>query len=552
MTDPSNPQPTDPARVEATANLPNALPAIPEVVPLPPPPRRRFYPVAFLLALLAWCVVIFMIVFLVLFQSDTERRVVEATGKNNLNLLVMRAQARYLLGVREFAAKALGDATQVTAQAKALNTGTVDQRLRYVVLVGELDGPDEALHTLEKLEQLIKGKDASVTGEQQSQMEVFRRLYSDYQHQRFDAPSVSPDDRRELRQNLGWFGDLALTPAAEPGPVNGVAAIAGSPAAAGSTSVEPDQQVREAVLRPTRRVTLVALSALVVVLGFLFLGFCGLLLFIALLFFGYLRGGLACGTGPAGVYIETFALWMLIFWGLSFGVGYGLHYLYGDGPIPPRESLLASGAAMLLSLIVLFWPVVRGVPWRRVREHIGLTFGRRPAAEPVIGFGCYIMGYPLMVAGIVVMLILMGAQHLMGGGGPSSADDLVSPPSPGHPIVGPLARGDWQVRLLIFILASVVAPIVEETIFRGVLYRHLRELTCGLGAVVSIVLSGLVSSFIFAVIHPQGMLAVPVLMALACGFVLIREWRGTLIPCMIAHGLNNGLVMCVAIGMLGD
>jgi membrane protease YdiL (CAAX protease family) len=35
-------------------------------------------------------------------------------------------------------------------------------------------------------------------------------------------------------------------------------------------------------------------------------------------------------------------------------------------------------------------------------------------------------------------------------------------------------------------------------------------------------------------------------MALAFGFSLAREWRGTLVPAIVAHGLNNGMV-----GLLG-
>jgi membrane protease YdiL (CAAX protease family) len=103
----------------------------------------------------------------------------------------------------------------------------------------------------------------------------------------------------------------------------------------------------------------------------------------------------------------------------------------------------------------------------------------------------------------------------------------------------------------VLLLASVVAPIVEETMFRGVLYRHLREASCRWGSVLSILFSALASSFVFAAIHPQGWLGIPVLMALAIAFALAREWRRSLLPAMIAHGINNGvglLVLMMAAG----
>ena len=42
------------------------------------------------------------------------------------------------------------------------------------------------------------------------------------------------------------------------------------------------------------------------------------------------------------------------------------------------------------------------------------------------------------------------------------------------------------------------------------------------------------------------------LMSLAFGFVMAREWRGTLLPGMLAHGLNNGVVLMLSIMILGD
>ena len=39
-------------------------------------------------------------------------------------------------------------------------------------------------------------------------------------------------------------------------------------------------------------------------------------------------------------------------------------------------------------------------------------------------------------------------------------------------------------------------------------------------------------------------------MSLAYSFILLREWRGTLIPSMVAHGVSNGIVMLLLISIL--
>ncbi len=122
---------------------------------------------------------------------------------------------------------------------------------------------------------------------------------------------------------------------------------------------------------------------------------------------------------------------------------------------------------------------------------------------------------------------------------------------PIHPIVEFLVNGSVLDRVIVFIDACILAPIVEETMFRGVLYRHLRELSQRWAWFWSVVFSGTIVSFLFAVIHPQGLIAVPVLMALAYGFTIAREWRGTLIPSMVGHALNNGLVVLFVILLMG-
>jgi membrane protease YdiL (CAAX protease family) len=420
--------------------------------------------------------------------------------------------------------------------------GTVDQRLRFVVLAGELEGPQAALLQLKVLEQRLQGRNLSLTPDQQLQFNILRKLYTDYAHWRYDAPSVTPTERAQLHEHLGWFGDLALAPAGQPGVRDEIIAAMGLPAATGVRSECPNPAAREEVLLPTRRVAIAIGLAVAGVLGFGFIGLVMLATLLFLLALGKVRGGLETGQTPAGVYAETFALWIMLFGGLTIGAS-----------LLPLGSwrLMASGLAMLLSLGVLLWPRLRGIPFQQLRRDIGWTLGRQPVLEPAAGLATYVMTMPMLIVGLLMVMLLTLAQNWMAGGGPGP-DDFSAPSNPSHPIAIYLARGGWGMRLQIFFLASIVAPIVEETMFRGVLYHHLRELTRGVDTVASIMFSTLISCFIFAIIHPQGVLAVPALMALACGFVLAREWRGTLIPSMIAHGLNNGLVLLMGIVMLGD
>ena len=131
-------------------------------------------------------------------------------------------------------------------------------------------------------------------------------------------------------------------------------------------------------------------------------------------------------------------------------------------------------------------------------------------------------------------------------------DPFTPAAGPAHPIVFQLAEGGWGLRLQVLLLAAVLAPLVEETMFRGVLYRHLREVSGRFGRPLSVLISATLNTLIFAGVHPQGWVAVPALMGLAYGFVLLREWRGSLLPAMVAHGLSNGLVMTMLILLLSN
>ena len=117
-----------------------------------------------------------------------------------------------------------------------------------------------------------------------------------------------------------------------------------------------------------------------------------------------------------------------------------------------------------------------------------------------------------------------------------------------HPIVLWVAEGNRLVLIQVALLACVIAPFIEETMFRGFLQRYLRDASQWAGFTVSFLFSMIFNSLIFAAIHPQGPLAIPVLTAIACGLSILREWRGSLWAPMVAHGLNNSIVMSILFG----
>ncbi|MGE5531886.1 MAG: type II CAAX prenyl endopeptidase Rce1 family protein [Bacteroidota bacterium] len=89
-------------------------------------------------------------------------------------------------------------------------------------------------------------------------------------------------------------------------------------------------------------------------------------------------------------------------------------------------------------------------------------------------------------------------------------------------------------KVLLFVLICVVAPIVEELIFRGFVYAGLRRRMTFGGAVLS-------SALLFALMHNNAGALIPIGMI---GIVLavLYERNRSVIPCIICHALNNTLV----------
>jgi len=119
-------------------------------------------------------------------------------------------------------------------------------------------------------------------------------------------------------------------------------------------------------------------------------------------------------------------------------------------------------------------------------------------------------------------------------------------PAPEHPITVRLAeQSDFWTLLSTFMAASLMAPIVEEITFRGLIApataRLFRNTAAGL----------VLAAFMFAAIHPTG---VPAWLPLAgFGFMssLLAYQTGSLMPSMIFHCLHNTAILTLTVAVLG-
>ncbi|HEV3339696.1 MAG TPA: CPBP family intramembrane glutamic endopeptidase [Pirellulales bacterium] len=469
--------------------------------PTEQPPVPRGHP------WIAWAAIVAVVAGLVALRANTEipgRQDVQ----HRLQSMAADFQARYFLGAANLFQQKESEALLASA---AVGRGPIGERLRYVVLLGELQGPKAAAEKLKKLADPLHGTGAK---EDRDAADVLDRLYGDLTEGKTTLPSIGPEDRQRLVERLGWSGRLALHPA-------------------GGT----DLKERDALLAAARQTVIRSLASFGIGAIAVLAGLVALAVIVLLLLARPQSRALPQSTGHGGIYAETFAVWIVTY----ITLGYSARCLSLE-----QHPFLLSAAVMFVSLATLGWPVLRGVPWQTVRQDVGLHLGRKPLVELLLGPVAYLAALPLAIGGLLIVAALMVFTHRLpnAGGGELAPDRM-----PYHPVVGWLLEGDWWEKVQVVFLASVMAPLMEETLFRGFLHRQLRDATHRLGYVGSVLASGLTTSFVFAAIHPQGWIAIPALMGLALAFTLAREWRGTLLPAMIAHGLNNGLLTCVFISM---
>ena len=175
--------------------------------------------------------------------------------------------------------------------------------------------------------------------------------------------------------------------------------------------------------------------------------------------------------------------------------------------------------AVLLLAIYIQVVLVRKTPWREI------GFRAPPLVPmllvPVIAFG------QLIAAGLVNALILTLTGEF------------------DNPQVQSITGGlgfSWTNFIVMLVLVGIVAPIVEETFFRGMVYGWLRTR-------MPIVVAVVVSAVVFSAVHVYPIL-LPALFVVGLFLAAVYEWSKSLWVPIFLHMVQNTLAVVVIFATL--
>jgi membrane protease YdiL (CAAX protease family) len=162
-----------------------------------------------------------------------------------------------------------------------------------------------------------------------------------------------------------------------------------------------------------------------------------------------------------------------------------------------------------------------GDPRPRLRETLAALGLRstRPFADIVVGMKGYILVLPLFLLTHLVSSWVFRGIH-----------------TPVNPVQTQAlsAFGPWD-QLLMLIETAAAAPIVEELMFRGLLFPALKWRWGYVGGVV-------LTSAVFGLLHPNLPAGFLPLWTLGAAFAVVFQRRQSLLPGIVMHAIHNGFV----------
>jgi hypothetical protein len=186
----------------------------------------------------------------------------------------------------------------------------------------------------------------------------------------------------------------------------------------------------------------------------------------------------------------------------------------GDSLVTDRDfifySVLGVVPAHLLTLLMA-WAIIT-------------RFGRRPFWKTLGSHWPPRFGLWKSVAVALALLALAAAVNQFIGGPKTELEEMIN--------------SSYKTRVLTAILAATTGPLVEEIIYRGMLFGALQR---AIGAVGSIVMV----SVLFAAVHiPQywsNGWVIAVICVLSITLTVVRAFGGSLLPPIVIHYVFNGI-----------
>lgn len=197
----------------------------------------------------------------------------------------------------------------------------------------------------------------------------------------------------------------------------------------------------------------------------------------------------------------------------SLAVGLSAAWKERGGQFPPVAMLAITGLGFHGVGLVL---VGRFLRWEKRTWQEAFGLGRGTGSALRLSFGLTCLAGPAVYGLHQVSALLL--------------ERLGWPPSP-QDSVELLIRSDWTVRLVIALFAVVLAPVVEELVFRGILFPALRDVGWPRAAMA-------VASLGFGLIHGNAAAFLP-LSALGGFLAWLYLRTGNLWAPILAHFLFN-------------
>jgi membrane protease YdiL (CAAX protease family) len=212
-------------------------------------------------------------------------------------------------------------------------------------------------------------------------------------------------------------------------------------------------------------------------------------------------------------------LLLALFVPITFPAASGVEH--GNGRSEPMSASALLGGMLfmlLLALLVLIFLKIRGL---NPAEMFGI---HQQSARAAVRYG--FIGFV-----VVYIVVFVLAQLVL----PGLLRDMLPEEKLQEPVEVFQKAGGGVQRLLIAFAAAVMAPVAEETIFRGFLYGVIKRFTDRWFAAIF-------TSLCFACVHQHLGSTLP-LFVLAMGFATAYEITGSLLVPMIMHSMFNGATL---------